>query len=129
MADRSQDWQTQALRNLDQALDSSRAGRHEWACFAAQQAAELVVKALHLALGQEAWGHVVRRLLEELAPAISVPAELLDVARILDAYYIPTRYPNGHAAGPPSEHYGPRQSEEAIDCARQIIEFCRAQVA
>ncbi|WP_211230153.1 HEPN domain-containing protein [Desulfovirgula thermocuniculi] len=36
------------MRDLEQAEDSRRAGRHEWACFAAQQAAEKAVKALHL---------------------------------------------------------------------------------
>ena len=66
MADRARDWLAQAERDLEQAEDSRAAGRHEWACFAAQQGAEKAVKALHLHLGQEAWGHVVARLLQEL---------------------------------------------------------------
>jgi HEPN domain-containing protein len=129
MANRSGDWFAQALRDLEQAADSAAAGRHEWACFAAQQAAEKAVKALHLRHGQEAWGHVVRRLLEELPASISVPAGLLDAARGLDLHYLPTRYPNGHDAGPPAEHYGQLQSDEAVRYARQIIEFCRLQMA
>ncbi len=129
MPDRSPDWLAQALRDLDQAQDSAAAGRHEWACFAAQQAAEMAIKAVHLKLGQEGWGHVVRRLLEELPSVASVPSELLEGARVLDAYYIPTRYPNGHPAGPPGEHYGSLQSEEAIRHARAIVEFCRVQMA
>ena len=129
MPDRSGDWLTQAVRNVEQAKDSASSGRHEWACFAAQQAAEMAVKGLHLGLGQEAWGHVVRRLLEELPEKVQVPGELLDRARVLDAYYVPTRYPNGHPAGAPGEHYGPLQSGEAIDHAGAIIEFCRAALA
>lgn len=129
MADRSKDWLVQATRNLEQAMDSAAAKRYEWACFAAQQAGELAVKAVHLRLGQEAWGHVVRRLLEELPASIVVPSALLDSARTLDLHYIPTRYPNGHDAGPPGEHYGPLQAEEAIRHAREIIEFCRIQMA
>ena len=54
MPDRSRDWLNQAQRDLEQAEDSRRAGRHEWACFAAQQSAEKAVKALHLHLQQEA---------------------------------------------------------------------------
>lgn len=46
---------SQAVRDLEQAEDSRLEGRHEWACFAAHQAAEKAVKALHLHLGQEAW--------------------------------------------------------------------------
>ncbi len=129
MPDRSADWFTQARRNLEQAQDSADAKRHEWACFAAQQAAETAVKALHLKLGQQAWGHVVRRLLEELPDAVDVAAELLEAARVLDAYYLPTRYPNGHPAGAPGEHYGVLHSTEAIRHAGQILEFCRLQMA
>ncbi|MFQ5353101.1 MAG: HEPN domain-containing protein [Candidatus Binatia bacterium] len=129
MPDRSGDWLTQAERNWAQAKDSAAAGRHEWACFAAQQAAEMAVKALHLRLGQEAWGHVVRRLLEELPGSVSVPSELLDAARVLDVHYLPTRYPNGHPAGAPGEHYGALQSSEGIGYAGQILDFCRVQMA
>ena len=55
MPNRAGDWFSQALRDLEQARDSKQAGRHEWACFAAHQAAEKAVKALHLHRGQEAW--------------------------------------------------------------------------
>jgi HEPN domain-containing protein len=129
MSDRSGDWLTQAQRNLDQAKDSAAAERHEWACFAAQQAAEMAVKALHLRLGQQAWGHVVRRLIEELPPEAAAPEGLLDAARVLDAYFISTRYPNGHPAGAPGEHYGALQSGEAIGYADQILGFCRTEMA
>jgi HEPN domain-containing protein len=127
MPNRSQDWLAQAVRDLEQARSSQSEGRHEWACFAAHQAAEKAVKALHLALGQEAWGHVVARLLTDL-PA--QPAEdLVDKARVLDNFYVPTRYPNGHPDGAPFEHYGTIQSQEAIGYAGEILEFVRAQMA
>lgn len=60
MPNRASDWFRQAERDLEQAVASARDGLHEWACFAAQQAAEKAVKALHLAKGQEAgvtWWH------------------------------------------------------------------------
>ncbi len=65
MANRSHDWLRQALRDFEQAKDSRAGDRHEWACFAAQQAAGKAVKALHLANGQEAWGQVVAKLLKQ----------------------------------------------------------------
>jgi HEPN domain-containing protein len=127
MPNRSQDWFAQAVRDLEQARSSQSEGRHEWACFAAHQAAEKAVNALHLALGQEAWGHVVARLLTELP---TQPAEdLVDKARVLDNFYVPTRYPNGHPDGAPFEHYGTIQSQEAIGYAGEILEFVRAQMA
>lgn len=127
MPDRSLDWLKQAERDLDQALDSQRAGRHEWACFAAHQAAEKAVKALHLHHKQEAWGHIIARLLTDLP--INVAADLVDKARVLDNFYIPTRYPNSHPAGAPYEHYGALQSEQAIAYAREIITFVRHEMA
>lgn len=127
MPNRSKDWLAQAVRDLEQAEASRRDERHEWACFAAHQAAEKGVKALHLARGQEAWGHAVARLLTELP--MTVAAALVDKARVLDAGYVPTRYPNGHAEGAPFEHYGELQSREAIQYARKILEFVRTEVA
>lgn len=129
MGDRSKDWFKQAVKDLEQAEDSRRAGRHEWACFAAQQAAEKAVKALHLALGQEAWGHVVAKLLRELPDEMYVPNDLIEKGRFLDNCYIPTRYPNSHPEGAPFEHYGSLQSGEMIRYAREILEFVRSQVA
>jgi len=123
MADRTADWFRQAERDLEQARSSAREQRHEWACFAAQQAAEKAVKALHLHHKQEAWGHVVARLLEELP--ITVPKELVDKAKVLDNFYVPARYANGHPEGAPFEHYGPLQSTDAIGYANEIIEYVR----
>ena len=129
MANRAPDWLAQALRDLEQAEDSRKAGRHEWACFAAHQAAEKAVRALHLHLGQEAWGHVVARLLGELPAGHAASPDLVERGRVLDTFYIPPRYPNSHPEGAPFEHYGPLQSEEAIGHAAQIIEFVRTQMA
>ncbi len=129
MPNRAEDWLRQAERDLEQARDSQESGRHEWACFAAQQAAEKAVKALHLACGQEAWGHVVAFLLRELPERVEVPDLLFEKARVLDNFYIPTRYANGHPSGSPFEHYGPLQSGEAIEYAGEIIKFVRSQMA
>jgi HEPN domain-containing protein len=129
VADRSKDWFKQAERDLGQARDSRDHDRHEWACFAAQQAAEKAVKALHLSLKQEAWGHVVAQLLTELPTSVNVPKELIEKGRVLDNFYIPTRYANGHPSGAPFEHYGPLQSSEAIQYAGEILEFVRDQMA
>lgn len=124
---RSRDWFAQAERDLEQAEASLRDGRHEWACFAAHQAAEKALKALHQAHSQEAWGHVLSSLVEELP--IETPALLVEKARVLDVHYVPTRYPNGHPQGPPFQHYGPLQSKEAIAIASEIIEFVRPEMA
>lgn len=129
MVSRAADWFKQAERDIGQAEDSRHAERHEWACFAAHQAAEKAVKALHLHLGQEAWGHVVAKLIRELPAAAGAPAGLVEQGQVLDTFYIPSRYPNSHPEGAPFEHYGPLQSEEALRFAGAIIEFVRRRLA
>jgi hypothetical protein len=59
----------------------------------------------------------VAKLLRELP--IDVPGNIIDKAKVLDNFYVPTRYANGHPEGPPFEHYGTLQSEDAIRYARR----------
>ena len=127
MPNRGKDWFSQAQRDLEQARSSQTDGRHEWACFAAQQSAEKAVKALHLVRGQEAWGHVITKLLSELS--LDVPAHLIEKAKVLDNFYMSTRYANGHPEGAPFEHYGSLQSEGAIRYASEILEFVSVLMA
>lgn len=127
MSNRCQDWLKQAEKDLQHAQLSLEHGDYEWACFAAHQAAEKAVKALHLFLGQEAWGHVVAKLLRELP--VPVSEELIERGKVLDGYYIPPRYPNGFPEGAPFEHFGSLQAREALQHARSILEFIRSQMA
>jgi HEPN domain-containing protein len=129
MVNRSRDWFLQAEHDIEQAEASRTAGRHDWACFAAHQAAEKAVKALHLDLSQEAWGRGAARLLSDLPAGVSVPPDLIDRARVLDNFSIPTRYPDSHPEGAPSQHYGPLQSQEAMRHAGAILAFVRAALA
>jgi HEPN domain-containing protein len=129
MSNRAPDWLKQAQRDYEQATASQRDGRHEWACFAAHQAAGKALKALHLNHGQEACGHVVAQPLRELPDTVDAPDEVVERARALDNLYIPTRYPNSHPAGAPFEHYGPLQSQQAVEYAGQILAFVRSSMA
>ena len=126
MSGRARDWFRQAEADLQHARHSLADGDHEWACFAAQQAAEKAAKAAHEALGQEAWGHVVTELLEALRPhEPGVDEALLDRARALDKLYIPTRYPNGLAGGAPADFYTRAEAERAIADAEAVVALCR----
>lgn len=121
-------WLAQAERDLEAAAVSREAGHHEWACFAAQQGAEKALKGLLLRFGREGRGHILVRLLERLPPDAAASSPLTEHARVLDDCYLPARYPNSHAEGAPFEHFGPRESDRAIACARAIVEFCRSRV-
>ena len=127
MAQRWRDWLAQAEHDLQQAAASESGGRHDWACFAAHQASEKAVKALHVARGKRLRGHVVARLLLKLPDA---PSEhLVEKGRVLDNYYVPTRCPNWHPEGAAYEHYGPLQSEQGLRFAGDIVHFVRQALA
>jgi HEPN domain-containing protein len=124
MPSREGDWLRQARRDLEQARTSATAGFYEWACFAAQQAAEKAVKAVFQEHHLEAWGHVVHQLLDKW-PLEDLPsAELIDAARRLDRHYIPTRYPNGFESGAPGDFYTEADARQALLDAEAVLAFC-----
>ncbi len=100
------------------------AGLFNWACFGAEQAAQLAAKALLHGLGRGPWGQDLVRLGELLdAAGIVVPLETGDIFRRLGRHYIPARYPDAHAAGAPGGHYGPADATEAIADAEAVLRF------
>ena len=116
LADRSADWVDQALRDLEQAEQSMQAARHEWACFAAHQTWGPTLTRLWAVLPQQDW---------QPGP----PEGIEDRLRLLDGFYIPTRYPDSYPEGTPGEHFGRLQSEQALLHARAITEWIRAALA
>ena len=120
---RYRDWYEQAERDLSRAELDIRYEFWEWACFTSQQAAEKAVKALLMNRGVSVWGHSITPMLRRLDD-LSVPVELVDAAQLLDACYIPARYPNGFEQGKPADYFNLRKAKEALDAARRILRFC-----
>lgn len=56
-------------------------------------------------------------------------ADLEDRLRVLDALYIPTRYPDSLPDGAPTDHFGRLQSEDASRHARALVDAIRAALA
>ncbi len=129
MPNRAKDWLAQGRRDLELARHAAAGRFFEWACFAAQQAAEKSVKALVAALNGEARGHSIVAMGNALPKDAAFPAELLDAARRLDRLYIPTRYPNGFDQGTPQDYFTAEDAAGAIQDAQQIIEFCARYVS
>lgn len=125
MANRAGDWLRQAEADLRHARNALDDGDHEWACFAAQQAAEKAVKGVIQGLGGEAWGHSVTVLLGALGERVAVETALVDAGRRLDKHYIPTRYPNGFDVGAPTDYYTRAEAEAAVIDAATVLSFCR----
>ncbi|MFN9618417.1 MAG: HEPN domain-containing protein [Synechococcaceae cyanobacterium] len=56
-------------------------------------------------------------------------SDLEDRLRILDALYIPTRYPDRLPDGAPTDDFGRLQSEDALRHARSIVDAIAAALA
>jgi len=121
---RYRDWLDQALRDMERAKIDIQYEYWEWACFTAQQATEKAVKALLMYHGLDAWGHGITPMLRALHDPVA-SGDLIEQAQLLDAYYIPTRYPNGFAEGKPADYYNAAKAQGALHAASAIIQFCQ----
>jgi len=125
---RTRDWFRQAEKDLHHARISADARDFEWACFAAQQAAEKAVKALYQSIHVDAIGHSVSRMLKDLPASLRPPEELVERAKELDKHYVPSRYPNFHPEGAPLDYYTAAEARRALDGAKEIVEYCRSKI-
>jgi len=116
-------WLAQAAAAAETAELASGGGRHEWACFLSEQAAQLGVKGLLHALGLEAWGHDLAVLESRARSEVGGgwPEELTEAAARLSRHYIPARYPDAHASGAPIAHYTRADAEQAAHDAASIL--------
>lgn len=71
--------------------------------------------------------HDLARPLRELR--LRSLAELVERGPVLDNSYLPAGVPMAYPEGAPFEHNDPRQSEEAIEDASPIVEYCCATQA
>ncbi|CAN5574616.1 hypothetical protein BH23ACT7_BH23ACT7_24690 [soil metagenome] len=116
-------WRTQSGRAFATAVLAAAGDQHEWACFLAEQAAQLAVKGLLHAVGEDAWGHDLA-LLEGRAAAMigrSWSTGIGDAAARLSRHYIATRYPDAHASGDPGAHYRKADADQALEDARVVL--------
>ena len=117
-------WRDEADRALAAAQLQGDAGLHNWACFVAEQAAQLALKALLHGLGRAPWGHDLVHLGGMAQDAgLEPPETVADALRRLSRHYIPARYPDAHPSGPPGMHYGASDAKEALRDAGKVLDF------
>jgi HEPN domain-containing protein len=120
-------WLQQAEADLCAATDSASAAHYEWSCFQAQQAGEKALKAWLYARGRTSIiTHSLRRLVRECETIDATFAALDDDARLLDQYYIPTRYPNGlDEDTAPTAYFDQKDADRCLQSARSILTHVR----
>ena len=112
-------WVEMARRTLRSAERDLLGGDYNWACFKAHQAAEYVVKGVLHGLGMDAHGHSISALLAKLPREFSV-MDIMDGAKLLDKYYIPTRYPNAWSERSPGRLLYLRGSRAGVDASQKV---------
>ncbi len=110
-------WWRQARRDLESAEINARNARHEVVCFLGHQAAEKALKAFLYSQGESpVLGHALIELTARAAAYAASLAGLREAAKTLDAYYIPSRYPNGL-----TDDVAPLDFFEASDGERALV--------
>lgn len=118
-------WRGEAGQAAKAARLQADAGLHNWACFLAEQAAQLAVKGLLHGVGRGAWGHDLVALGERLAEALEMPAPqtVLAAFQRLSRHYIPARYPDAHPSGTAGGHYGEQDVRDALGDLDSVLEY------
>ena len=121
---RARDRLEQAKEDLRHAEKSLKMKDYAWACFACQQGAEKAVKALYVRFNMMAWERSVTELLASLPSKLKLDERVIEKAKMLDKYYIPTRYPNAHPQGHACKYYTEKEAKEVIKICKENIEYC-----
>lgn len=121
-------WLKQATHDLEAASLDLEHKFFSDACYSAEQAAQKALKGyLYFKGSPLVWKHSVKALVAECTGYDNTFSELLEAGKILDQYYIPTRYPDVLAPpAVPFESYTEGQAIEAINFARQILDKVRS---
>jgi HEPN domain-containing protein len=116
-------WLRQAEHDLAIARGHQERGDFSDACFMAEQSAQKALKAFLIGHGQRSVPiHSVAQLTERCAQSDPAFVVHITAGRVLDQYYIPTRYPD--ALAPPAvpfESYTQEQGITAVAAAQAII--------
>ena len=123
-------WLRQAEHDVDVAEKHQAGADYSDACFMAEQASQKALKGFLTAQGRRSIPiHSVAQLAEECSRIDKDFSNHIVPARILDQYYIPTRYPD--ALAPPAvpfESYTKEQGAKAVQAARAIVSLVRQKL-
>jgi HEPN domain-containing protein len=123
-------WLRQAEHDLEIAQSHQKKRDYSDACFMAEQSSQKALKGFLIARGQRSiLIHSVARLAEACSQLDKDFSSHIAPARILDQYYIPTRYPDVLAPpAVPFESYTQDQGSKAVRIARAIVALVRKKL-
>jgi HEPN domain-containing protein len=120
-------WFRQAEHDLVAGERDYGAADYSEACYHAEQTAQKALKGYLLAMGERNVPiHSIQQLLMECGLRNGEFLKERDTARVLEQYYIPTRYPDALAGSAlPCESYTAGQARQALDGARRLLALAR----
>lgn len=121
--DEAQRWLAQAEHAMEVTRKLLTDAYYSDVCFHAEQVGQLALKAFLYGQGERfVMIHSVKELAEQCAGRDPAFRAVVDAGRVLDQYYIPTRYPDALAfPGLPYETYTEREAKEAVEFASTIL--------
>ena len=126
--DEARRWMTQSRSDLDAAefLLSANGPFNALACFLSQQIAEKCLKAaLYAKCGLQSdqlHSHDVRSLANAVSRLKNAPDQVVQLAVVVEPYYLKTRYPNQQPRDiVPANYFNGEQSAKAVQAAKELL--------
>ena len=115
-------WLEQSLQDLEASKWNKKGGFYPQSCFLSQQAGEKILKGFLYGHGERLiLGHSLLELLEKCIIYERKLKEIENSCRILDRFYIPTRYPNVLPSGTSQQHYTEEDADQSLQALEKII--------
>lgn len=123
-------WFDQGIRDSESAVKVKDQGIYELSCFLAQQATEKLLKAFLYYQGESpVVGHSTFYLAKQCQQYDSRFKKIQRACKRLDAFYIPTRYPNGLVEGVPYEVFDAEDAEQGLKDLAEIKSLVESVLA
>jgi HEPN domain-containing protein len=120
----SKRWLSQAHEDLAAAQELFASGKFAHACFFAEQSCQKSLKGYLIRnKKQPSHIHAITDLITEAGKINTDFIQLLSDAKMLDKYYLTTRYPDAlpNSSLTPSEAYTAEEAQKAIEIAQKIF--------
>ncbi len=123
-------WLEQAEHNLKVADNNFKAKFYSDTCFMAEQTAQMALKAFIIYHKKRLiWEHSIQELSTISFQYDKDFEKFIEFGKILDRYYIPTRYPDALARpAVPYKTYTGRDAKEALEFAREILKKVKEKI-
>lgn len=118
-------WFDQAVYTFNLINSDIENSGYSWACFKAQQSAELAIRGILVGLGKNSFGHGILKLYLDVTKIFNNDKSVENAVSYLDKLYISPRYPDAFTEGAPWEHFTINDAALSKDAASKIIAYTK----